>query len=133
MSLFNDQMVDRLAQGVDVAVMRQKVTAHNLANLNTPRFKRSYISFEDNLLKAREKRYEIRTTHPRHFTTPPSEPITPEIKVDDTATRRIDDNNVDLEIEMLNMVTNQLRYNALIQQTSNRFKTWQYVIHQGRR
>ncbi|MFY9115403.1 MAG: flagellar basal body rod protein FlgB [Dethiobacteria bacterium] len=133
MSLFNDVVMDRLAQGLDMATMRQKVTAHNLANLNTPRFKRSYISFEENLQKAREKRYEIRATHPRHFTTPPAEPVTPEIKVDDTVTRRIDGNNVDLEVEVLNMVTNQLRYNTLIQQSSNRFKTWQYVIHQGRR
>lgn len=133
MPLANDGVMDRFAQGLDAAAMRQRVTSHNLANLNTPRFKRSYVSFEENLRKAQGSHNRLMVTHPRHFTYPQIEPVTPQVKVDDTATRRIDGNNVDLEIEMINMVTNQLRYNTLVQQTSNRFSMWQYVINEGRR
>lgn len=133
MLLRNDGVLDTLKQGLDVASLRQQTIANNVANLNTPRFKRSHVSFEENLRKAQEdNRFEMQATHSRHFSTPAVEPVAPEVKVDDSTTQRIDGNNVDLEKEMINMVTNQLRYNALAQQTSDRLNTWEYVIHQGR-
>lgn len=55
------------------------------------------------------------------------------MKVDRSAVRRVDGNNVDLETEMVALVTNQLRYNAYIQQVNNRFSRWRYVINEGRR
>lgn len=136
MLLRNDAVMDSLKQGLDVAALRQRTIAHNIANLNTPRFKRSYVSFEENLRKAQEqdKRLEISATHARHFKTPaPGPPAAPAVKVDESTTRRIDGNNVDMEKEMLGMVTNQLRYNALARQTSDRLNMWEYVVHQGRR
>jgi len=59
--------------------------------------------------------------------------VVPAVKVDRSAVRRVDGNNVDLETEMVALVTNQLRYNAYIQQVNNRFSRWRYVINEGRR
>ncbi len=132
----NDAVLAGLKQGMDVASLRQKVIANNLANINTSRFQRSYVSFEEELKKAREEKstMDVWTTHPGHFSgKEPREPVTPQVKVEDSVVRRIDGNNVDMEKEMIGMVTNQLRYNALTQQTSSRLNTWEYVIHQGRR
>lgn len=46
--------------------------------------------------------------------------------------RRTDESNVDLDQEMLDLVTNQLRYNTLIQQVSGKYANWRYIINDGR-
>ena len=127
---------DISASGLTAQRLRIDIISGNIANINTPRFQRSYVSFEDALKKAREekKTMDIWTTHPGHFSgKEPQEPVIPQVKTEDSVVRRIDGNNVDLEKEMINMATNQLRYNALTQQTAGRLSTWEYVIHQGRR
>ena len=126
MPLSNDAVLSRLVQGMDASSLRQDTTAHNLANLNTPRFNRSYVSFEENLRQAQEKEGQLsmQATNPRHFHAPGPAEVAPQVKKDDTTAHRIDGNNVDLEREMTNMVKNQLKFNALSDQTSNRVNTW---------
>jgi len=134
MSFFRDERMNLLIRGLDAASLRQQVTAHNLANLNTPRFQRSDVSFEDELLRAKGQiDTPLFRTHERHFPVPPAPEVVPQIKQDTTTVRRIDGNNVDLEREMLNLVSNQLRYNTYVQRLSGRFDTWRYVINEGRR
>ncbi len=132
MPLFNDGVMQYLSAGLDAASLRQETIANNLANLNTPNFNRSTVSFEEQLQKAREAeegRGSLERTHPDHL---PQSPATLEPTVQEEAsTRRIDGNNVDLEREMLSMVNNQVRYNAMAQRTSDRFDNWQYVINEG--
>ncbi len=127
---WNDQLLRGLADGLDTAALRQKVTANNLANLNTPGFKRSYVLFNAELEKARS-RLSLTRTNPRHYpgTLPRSDP---RVQTERHTTRRTDGNNVDLDQEMLDLVTNQLYYNALIQRTSGRLASWRYVITEGR-
>ena len=134
MTIFRDQTSNLLVQGLNAATMRQQVTAHNLANLNTPGFKRSDVSFESELKQAQGKiGTPLLRTHEKHFPVPPNLPPDPKIKTDTTTVRRIDGNNVDLEREMLNLVSNQLRYNAYVQRLNKRFDQWRYVISEGRR
>lgn len=134
MSFFRDHTTSLLMRGLDAASLRQQVTANNLANLNTPRFQRSDVSFEDQLLQARQKpAVPLARTHANHFPLPKKNNFTAEIKKDRTTVGRIDGNNVDVEREMLNMVGNQLRYNAYVQRLNGRFNTWRYVINEGRR
>lgn len=134
MSLFHDDLTGRLVKGLDAAALRQQVTAHNLANLNTPNFKRSDVSFEDELLRARQQSgLPLARTHDKHFPLPPHPEVSASVKTDTTTTRRIDGNNVDLEREMLNLVSNQLRYNAYVQRLNGRFDNWRFVINEGRR
>jgi flagellar basal-body rod protein FlgB len=133
LSFFRDGTISSLLKGLDAAALRQQVTAHNLANLNTPRFQRSDVSFEDQLLQARQHANSpLAKTHENHFPNQPHD-ISAQIKTDTTTSRRIDGNNVDIEREMLNMVSNQLRYNAYVQQLNTRYNNWRFVINDGRR
>ncbi len=134
MFLSSDETKKTLIQGLDAAMLRQRVTANNLANLNTPGFQRSDVTFEEQLKKARqEAATPLFRTHERHFPQPAPRDVVPVIKTDTTTVRRIDGNNVDLERDMLNMVTNQLRYNAYTQQLNTRLDKWRFVINEGRR
>jgi len=129
--LWSDQVLNSLNKKLDVSALRQKVTANNLANLNNPRYKRSYVTFSEELLKAREG-LPMAQTSPRHL---PGEARLPEpqVKTERHTTRRTDGNNVDIDEEMMDMVTNQLRYNTLVQQISDRYSQWRYIINEGRR
>ncbi len=134
MFFLHDETTGRLIKGLDAAALRQQVTAHNLANLNTPNFNRSDVSFEDELMRARQQAdTPLARTHEKHFPITPGPEINPTIKTDTTTTRRIDGNNVDIEREMLNLVSNQLRYNTYVQRLNGRFDNWRYVINEGRR
>lgn len=130
--LVGDQVLQQLTMGLDAAALRQRVIAHNLANLNTPGFKRSYVSFEENLKSAGAPALAPALTNQKHIN-PADEGVSPVVKRDSRPIQRTDGNNVDMEREMLEMVTNQLRYNALIQQAASRLGNWRMVINEGRR
>lgn len=129
--LGNDHLISALAKSLDVAALRQKVTAQNIANLNTPGYKRSYVTFSAELEQA-QRRLPLQRTNFRHFpqVVPQAEP---QAGVERHTSRRADGNNVDLDEEMLELVTNQLQYNALVQKTSGRYADWRYIINEGRR
>jgi len=129
--LWNDPLTGALIKSLDVAALRQKVIAQNIANLNTPNYKRSYVSFSEELSRARG-RLSLKTTNPRHFPAP-GVAGKPEVRVESSTSMRPDGNNVDLDREMLDMVTNQLYYNALVQKISDRYAGWRYIINEGRR
>ena len=109
--------------------MRQEVIANNIANVNTPNYRKSVVEFED--LLAREiygeepdGKLKMVRTHDKHL---PPKPLKyhaePSIYQDNTTIMRVDDNNVDIDIEMANLSKNQLYYNATATQFSG------YVSH----
>lgn len=129
--LFNDPVLEGLAAKLDVASLRQKVTANNIANLNTPGFKRSYVSFGGELERAKRS-LPLERTAPGHAAGSSREAL-PSVEKESHTSRRADGNNVDLDREMVDMVTNQLRYNTLTQEIAGRYASWRYVINEGRR
>ncbi len=80
---------------LDATELRSKTIANNIANINTPGYKRKYVSFEETLDKTSKK-------------------VNIQVKEDDSTSMREDGNNVDLENEKVNQAANTLEYNALI-------------------
>ena len=101
------------------ATIRQEVIANNIANVNTPNYRKSVVEFEE--LLAREiygeepdGKLKMVRTHDKHLPYVPLEfHAEPTIFQDNTTIMRTDDNNVDIDIEMANLSKNQLYYNAL--------------------
>lgn len=129
--LWNSPLMERLRKNLDVTALQQKVTANNLANLNTPDYKKLYLSFKE---KQNQKGagMALSSTNNKHYLSTEAHGK-PEVRRERQTTRRPDGNNVDLDQEMLDMVTNQLRYNTLVQQVSERYAQWTYIINEGRR
>lgn len=133
MVTFDGGIMEYLSRGLDASLLQQKVSAHNLANLNTPRFKRSEVVFAERLRRVLENGgLGPASTHPRHLPAAGALPD-PAVKVERHTALRVDGNNVDLEREMLDLVRNQLYYQALIQQVSHRLNSWRHVLNEGRR
>jgi len=115
-----------LERTLDASSLRQAVIANNIANVDTPRFKRSEVQFESLLqqsLTGSPSRVVGLRTDPRHINIGrTSQEMKPKITVDENSVMNNNLNNVDIDAEMSLMAKNQLRYNTLVQQASHEIK-----------
>jgi len=118
-------MLDRIFGGdgfvaqthaLDAASLRQQAIAHNLANVNTPGYKRQDVTFESQLSHAL---LEHRTA--RDVDEGAVERVRPQVVTPTTASMRADGNNVDMEAENVNSAINTLKYEALTQMVGGYF------------
>jgi flagellar basal-body rod protein FlgB len=134
--LWNDKATVSLQKGLDAAGERHRVMSHNVANVNTPLYKRKEVSFEAELQQALgvTSKLPLATTHARHVGGRTSlQDVRHTVKTDNQTTMRADGNNVDIDREMALIATNQLNYNAMTQVLNERYGLLRYVIHEGRR
>lgn len=105
-----------LEGGLDASSLRQKALADNIANVDTPGFKRSDVDF-DSVLQAALKNKDagditLKRTSSRHF--PGTGMVSGNFVIQDNSTTfRNDGNNVDIDLEMTRLAENTLQYNAL--------------------
>ena len=59
-----DQEMSLTQRVLDAVSVRAKVALHNVANQNTPGFKRYYVTFEDALREARKSGDDLGDVHP---------------------------------------------------------------------
>jgi flagellar basal-body rod protein FlgB len=93
-----------LEQAMSGASLRQKALANNIANANTPGFKRSDVDFHAALEKAVGSGDDAQQIESLSFA-----PTT-----DYASTARADGNNVDMDTEMANLSENSLDYQSLV-------------------
>jgi len=133
--LFSNQVMIALVKELDAGTLRQRVIANNIANVNTPYFKKSTVEFDGLLKKALSREpVEMITTDPRHFGGKPSlAELRPEVILNKSTTMRTDENNVDIDEEMANLAANSMQYQAVAKELSDRYSGLSYVISGGRR
>ena len=112
------------ARALDAAALRQQVIAHNLANANTPRFKRQDVQFEAQLSQALDRKQtggesSVSSVAPRVIT------------VGATSTRP-DGNNVNMELESVKLAENAIRFEVMSQSVGSYFSGLKMVINGGR-
>jgi len=123
-----------LRHALNAQALRQQVAAHNIANVNTPGFRRQSVRFEDQLHQAlRRPALSGRTTHPRHLPIGPSNLVEPRIVTERSTSMRNDGNNVDIEREMAVLAASETQYAALVQVVSARYRMVRSAINQGGR
>ncbi len=121
-SFFNS--VDLLQKTLGVLNLRQQVTANNIANSETPNYKRQVVNFESELKRAFES--EAKSKDAFHMTTTDSRHIKSEEPRDwrTVDARRVTDyatslkgngNNVDAETEAMEIARIQMQYRLLAQ------------------
>ena len=103
------QTYNLMKSGLNAAQLRSKTIANNIANINTPNYKRKYVKIEETLNNV-NKTGKI------------------EVKTDTSGAVRTDGNNVDLENEKVNQAANTLMYNGLISLTNSKLSMAKSVI-----
>lgn len=126
MNLLNDISFQRLQGALNASNVRQRTIADNVANADTPYFKRSNVSFEEILQQQMDGDITVlrgKVTDSRHFVIGPSSSIpTPVVNLDHSTSMNNNQNNVDIDREMSLLADNQLRYSAYIQQVNEQIK-----------
>lgn len=122
---------------MDASALRQRVLAHNLANVETPGYQRFDVVFEEELAarQAAETRRRVAPvkTHPRHLAPADPAPVRPEVRRDASTIVRNDRSNVDVDREVAGLAKNYVWYQALVRVAGAQIKALRTAISEGRR
>lgn len=103
-------IVNSLERGLDYSSLRTKVLQHNIANIDTPNFKRSDLNFEALLNQAMGNNglLALRESHDAHLQGASLQSNL--IYQDKSTSTRNDNNNVDPDVEMTRLAENTYTY-----------------------
>ena len=127
--------IDILHRAMDVNVLRRNVMANNIANADTPNFKRTFVNYEAQLTRALRsegvKPFPALLTNERHipFRRPQDyREVQPRRVLDYLSTSKNNGNNVDIEEEMVGVIENQLLYQTMAQALASEFTRVNIVL-----
>ncbi len=128
------QRVDLMNKVLDASWLKNTSISKNIANVNTPGYKREVVEF-DSLLKnyLEQSNSKMKVTNEKHFTMH-NQPngLEPQVKkLEDTSFRK-DQNNVNVDLEMSEFSKNLIKYNAMTQQVAGDIKRLRMAIRDGR-
>lgn len=114
--------VNNLEQSLDRTSRRHGLLTGNLANANTPGYKRKDCDF-NSILDAENNQAEVRMAEMRERR---------QQMLSDRTSLRVDGSNVDLEKEVVSIAETEFRYKALTDMTASYFAGLKNVIREGR-
>ncbi|ADK80686.1 flagellar basal body rod protein FlgB [Sediminispirochaeta smaragdinae] len=127
--------LDVLHRSMDVEMLRRQVMANNIANADTPNYKRSVVNFESQLARALDSekvtKPQAALTNERHI------PFNRVQNYRDVRPKRVLDylsesdnngNNVDVEEESMLLLQNQLRYDMMSRVVAGEFSRVNIVL-----
>lgn len=129
-SLINTNVFDYvnvLDKAADAAWLRNDAISNNIANADTPNYKRQDVNFESQLAKALKcSRYQSMDAKVANVKTSRLNPIT----YTDYAgySYRVDGNNVDPDTEGVYLAQNQVTYQGLVASMTQEFQNLQLVM-----
>jgi len=126
-----------MEKALDATWLRNEAISQNIANVDTPGYKKKTVKFEEYLNEATDgSSFKGLRTDNRHIPIGSDSIDNVEIQVteDNSSTSmRIDGNNVDIDSEMASMAKNSIQYNTLAQRLSGKYKSILSVISEGRK
>ncbi len=132
--IFDSAPVNLLEKALAGSALRHKVISNNVANINTPGYKRMEVSFEEELAAAadtHDARGGMTRTHPKHMLPVSMKSEPNRIRTIDGTSLRTDGNNVDVDAEMAAMTKNNIFYNTVAQRISGYYTNIKSVIKGG--
>lgn len=122
-----------LGNSLNSAWLRQSILADNIANIDTPGFKRSDVSFQQHLARALEpsNRIDMKRSTGRHIDAGPQRDparVTARTFAELDTSARNDGNNVNPEAEMSHIAANTMYYQALAQLASSNLRSLNTIV-----
>ncbi len=105
--VFSTNSLTAIEVALDGVAERQRVTAHNIANVNTPGFRSARVEFESELARALERGNGVRDVD--SATVGANTPI------------NVRGNDVALEQENRELITSSIQYEALVNAMNHQF------------
>ena len=125
MWMLDDAYLGIMNKTLDGLWKRQEVISDNLANFETPNYKRKTVSFEESLQNAILSTEETDHTYEDIYNSPI-------LFGEDNETVRLDGNSVDLEQEQLSMIKTTYQYMYTQRLMSDYFSRLSTAINEGK-
>ncbi len=108
-------------KALDGSWMRNSAIANNMANVNTPGYKKETVNFEDVLRNELDLNASVKMTktNSKHIDPNNTGEITVD-KIGDT-NYRVDKNNVDVDVESGEQAKNTIYYNSLVTEINGQY------------
>ncbi|PKM87222.1 MAG: flagellar basal body rod protein FlgB [Firmicutes bacterium HGW-Firmicutes-12] len=134
--MLETKLVSTLQKAMDGSTVRNAVISNNIANVNTPGYKKMDVSFQkelENSIKSTQK-LSLRKTNEKHISDHSlgSDGIINVTEISDTSLRT-DGNNVDIDIELAALAENTLYFNSLAELLTSQLSLLRTSITEGRR
>lgn len=129
------QNIDIAKKTLDAAQLRHDVLSNNIANVNTPGYKRQDVAFEDLLSDfLAGRRVSMAATHAGHMTSDVGQlsGLSPSVFEAPATSFRIDDNGVNIDTEMAELAKNSIKYNAVTTELNAQLRRLKSAISGGR-
>ncbi|MBR5361297.1 MAG: flagellar basal body rod protein FlgB [Lachnospiraceae bacterium] len=122
--------INVLDKAADASWLRNEAISNNIANVDTPNYKRQDVSFETELQHAlRSSKYVSLDDKVESLNSGRLSHIEPRTYIDHAGfSYRLDGNNVDIDTENVELASNQIKYTALVQSIDQEFKNLKSVI-----
>jgi flagellar basal-body rod protein FlgB len=124
----NDFTLALMAKSLGLLKSRQEAISGNIANVNTPGYRRRDVDFAGILAEAMDST----ESQPKSERINALEAAEPEVSIDRTFLFRNDAGDVDIDREMAEQARTQLLYNAYTRLISKRLKLYLTIITEGR-
>jgi len=115
---------------LDVLGLRHRVTAHNIANVNTPGYQPRQVSFEESLGQAMRIDAQNRQANVTSVNSATNFRIN--IAQQPVTILRADGNGVDVDKEMVTIAKTVIAYNAITTLTSRLYSRVRLAVKEGR-
>ncbi|HNY79276.1 MAG: flagellar basal body rod protein FlgB [Sedimentisphaerales bacterium] len=116
----SNNIVDLLEAGIKAEGLRQRTIASNMANIQTPGYRRIDVKFDELLAKALESSRAVDLDR-----------VEPEIYEPRNTTIRNNGNDVSMEAELGSLVKNSLRHTAYVRLMQKKFTQIEAAIRVG--
>lgn len=121
--------INVLDKAADGAWARNNALANNIANVNTPGYKRQDVSFETELRNALKNSRYTSLDNKVAAANEHLDRITSKVYTDSAQwSYRLDGNNVDIDTENVELASNQIKYNGVVESLNNEFSNLKTVI-----
>ena len=119
--------INVLDKAADASWIRNEAISNNIANVNTPGYKRQDVNFEEQLRKAmKNSRYTSIDERVAKVDLERLNPIT--YRDHSMLSYRLDGNNVDIDTENVELASNQIRYQGLTDSITKHFEGLRTVM-----
>jgi len=120
-----------IEKALDACWVTNEVISHNIANAETPGYKKFKVYFEES-----QNKFKTSSIHnnPKFLPIGKDKSLSNEIIItrDNSTSMRKDGNNVDIDVENAELAKNSLKYNILAQQLSKELSMIKQAINEGR-
>ena len=121
--------VNVLSSAADAAWTRNEVLNNNIANVDTPGFKRQDMVFETLLQNEIGRQGKTSSTLDKKVANVDYKKLKPYVYTDHSQlSTRLDGNNVDIDVEEAELASNQLMYDGIIEGLNSEFERMKAVL-----